>query len=635
MIIDGLRAHNSLCDCVGQAQITMTAEFVPFANKPKGIIVLEDVYKAKRERRRKQGREVMWPVPRGWTEYTQASGPAWRTNPAMDYDGGVNNGPKHGPKGAAGTMAEFIQLFYLFIPVIMLSHIATETNRYASNQWVRPVTYDGRKKPTYIPCARNHADRVWRFRRTRQTSGGPQEVPWVDVTADSLLVYFGILIAMGALRTRSPDHLWANESKGGKGYGGQVAWIRNSMTQQAFHDHRRFLHFENSEAIVSSKDPLKKVRRFITHLNKAFAANWTLGQFIVVDEAMIACKSRYCKFIQYMPAKPIKHGIKEFVLCCAYSSYVMSFEVYTGAGEEAVDGSPTAVIERLLATCDVHGSGHGRVMITDNWYTSIELMIYLWSLGMYLIGTHRLSKKVSRVVTDFPFHKLSNPALKAVHRGWMRRAVRTIKLRSAPVREMVAQALVWKDKKQVSVLSNYEVGPPDPDDKVQRRQRGQGQQTFQTHHVCKLYSQYMGGVDRSDRDTADWGIAMRAGGKWYLNIVYWGISKVIGNMWQICEYQAREAKTNGEEAQKNCKWSQYLQHHDGRYRWQMELAQALCRTGCEATCAGLDEGEKPPWMPSVLQPCECKTCGFCTSGKTNGVYFAVRQQSTAHAARSR
>ena len=111
MIIDGLHAHNSLCDCVGQAQITMTAEFVPFANKPKGIIVLEDVYKAKRERRRKQGREVMWPVPRGWTEYTQASGPAWRTNPAMDYDGGVNNGPKHGPKGAAGTMAEFIQLF--------------------------------------------------------------------------------------------------------------------------------------------------------------------------------------------------------------------------------------------------------------------------------------------------------------------------------------------------------------------------------------------------------------------------------------------------------------------------------------------------------------------------------------------
>jgi hypothetical protein len=138
MIIDGLHAHNSLCDCVGQAQITMTAEFVPFANKPKGIIVLEDVYKAKRERRRKQGREVMWPVPRGWTEYTQASGPAWRTNPAMDYDGGVNNGPKHGPKGAAGTMAEFIQLFYLFIPVSMLSHIATETNRYRPiNGWGR------------------------------------------------------------------------------------------------------------------------------------------------------------------------------------------------------------------------------------------------------------------------------------------------------------------------------------------------------------------------------------------------------------------------------------------------------------------------------------------------------------------
>jgi hypothetical protein len=138
----------------------------------------------------------------------------------------------------------------------------------------------------------------------------------------------------------------------------------------------------------------------------------------------------------------------------------------------------------------------------------------------------------------------------------------------------------------------------------------------------------MGGVDRSDRDTADWGISMRAGGKWYLNIVYWGISKCVGNMWQICVYQAKDGVGAGGTP---CVWSKYVQHHDGRYRWQMELAQALCRTGCEAACAELDEGEKPPWMPPVLQPCECQTCGFCVTGKTNGVYFAVRQRSTARA----
>ena len=187
---------------------------------------------------------------------------------------------------------------------------------------------------------------------------------------------------------------------------------------------------------------------------------------------------------------------------------------------------------------------------------------------MFTIGTYRLSKKVSRVAADFPFHKLSNPSLRRLYRGWMRRAVRPIAQPAALVRTMVVQAVVWKDKKEVAVLSNYEVGPPDRDHKVTRRTRGQDEKEFQTHEVFRIYSQYMGGVDRSDRDTADWGISIRAGGRWYLNIVYWGISKVIGNMWQVCEYQARQAIDDKAE----CVWKQYVTHVDGRYRWQMDLA---------------------------------------------------------------
>ena len=35
-----------------------------------------------------------------------------------------------------------------------------------------------------------------------------------------------------------------------------------------------------------------------------------------------------------------------------------------------------------------------------------------------------------------------------------------------------------------------------------------------------MYQRYMNGVDRSDRDTADWGIVLRTS-RYYLNIVYW------------------------------------------------------------------------------------------------------------------
>ena len=53
LAIDGMPAHNSLCDVRAQVALTMTPDFLPFANKPKGIVLLSDVYKAKRERRRK------------------------------------------------------------------------------------------------------------------------------------------------------------------------------------------------------------------------------------------------------------------------------------------------------------------------------------------------------------------------------------------------------------------------------------------------------------------------------------------------------------------------------------------------------------------------------------------------------
>ena len=121
-------------------------------------------------------------------------------------------------------------------------------------------------------------------------------------------------------------------------------------------------------------------------------------------------------------------------------------------------------------------------------------------------------------------------------------------------------------------------------------------------------------------DTADWGIAIRAG-RWYLSIIYWGINKVLGNMWQICLYQAQQAQEAGSE----CRWTEYATHRDGRYRWQMELAQALCRAGCESACAELEgEEAKPPWMPATLVPCGCETCMFCDTVKTNGMHFAVR-----------
>ena len=38
-------------------------------------------------------------------------------------------------------------------------------------------------------------------------------------------------------------------------------------------------------------------------------------------------------YVQYMPTKLIKHGIKVFAICCAISTILQGFKLYVGQGD--------------------------------------------------------------------------------------------------------------------------------------------------------------------------------------------------------------------------------------------------------------------------------------------------------------
>jgi hypothetical protein len=71
-------------------------------------------------------------------------------------------------------------------------------------------------------------------------------------------------------------------------------------------------------------DPLFKVRYPLDVIDKGLRKIWTVGQHITSDKSMI----KYCgcavAFIQYIPAKPIKHGIKVFCICCGFSRIMLA-----------------------------------------------------------------------------------------------------------------------------------------------------------------------------------------------------------------------------------------------------------------------------------------------------------------------
>ena len=95
----------------------------------------------------------------------------------------------------------------------------------------------------------------------------------------------------------------------------------------------RFLHLNDSANYIAKgqpgHDPLYKLRPFMDPLLENFKAAYNLGREIAIDESMIGFKGRL-HFIQYMPKKPTKWGMKAFVLADSSSGYTHTWRLYTG-----------------------------------------------------------------------------------------------------------------------------------------------------------------------------------------------------------------------------------------------------------------------------------------------------------------
>ena len=123
---------------------------------------------------------------------------------------------------------------------------------------------------------------------------------------------------------------------------------------------------------------------------------------------MIKYCGRAVAFVQYVPANPIKHGIKFFCVCCAVSGIMLACEVYCGNKDEKTDGTSVQVCDRLVKEAELTRS-RGRTLYTDNYYTSIKLAKHLFEKYRWtLVGTIVPTDKKTREDHDIPFLKLSN-----------------------------------------------------------------------------------------------------------------------------------------------------------------------------------------------------------------------------------
>ena len=223
-------------------------------------------------------------------------------------------------------------------------------------------------------------------RYARQVMGDEKYRDWTKITVEELKAFFGFSILMGIDHLPSVDDYWSKDPLL------HYAPIADKIPRWHFREISRYLHFVNNEDLVPRDDPmhdrLGKVRPLIDHLSSKFATLYEPSKNVAIDEAMIKFQGRL-SLKQYMPMKPIKRGIKVWVLGDSSNGYFSRFDVYTGRKEQREEGLGTHVVKSL--TSDLKHKYHH--VYFDNYFTSFQLLEDLEKDGIYGCGTARSNRK--------------------------------------------------------------------------------------------------------------------------------------------------------------------------------------------------------------------------------------------------
>jgi len=218
-----------------------------------------------------------------------------------------------------------------------------------------------------------------------------------NVTKTELMAFLGLLFLSGVKRARHTNFrdLWATDGSG-------IEIFRACMSYNRFLFLLSAIRFDDKSNRNQRKttDKLAAIRFILDEFVKNCKSTYCLSEFFTIDEMLVPFRGR-CGFIQYMPNKPAKYGIKIFALCDAKTFFTGNLEVYCGKqpnGPYNFSSGPSDIVTRLTA----HMKGTCRNLTTDNWYTSYPLAVSLLKDKITLVGTLKKNKK------EIPFEFLPN-----------------------------------------------------------------------------------------------------------------------------------------------------------------------------------------------------------------------------------
>jgi hypothetical protein len=323
--------------------------------------------------------------------------------------------------------------------------------------------------------------------------------------------------------------------------------VSKTMSRNRFQFIMRSLHLVPKTSIVKEKtdpryDPIGPVRWMMDDLMQNFNTVWSASSFLCVDECMVGYNGQYCSFKQYLPLKPITHGIKIWCLACSKSKYVLNWEVYVGAANELAQGLPVhecgagaGVVTRLTTGWE----GMNYTVVTDNYFTSPMLYEDLLSRGFYAVGTVRQGRGAFPTSLHMP---------EKGNRG-------SLQIRMHRERRMAA--VHWYDSKGVHFLSTA-ADPVQLYGVTTMRRQGGAALPVPTSPIQLMYADNMRGVDTQDQYRAGFSTQIFTK-KWWHRFFFFGFDSALTNSYivhkQICISRGLK----------------YMEHR----KFQLAVAQAL------------------------------------------------------------
>lgn len=148
-------------------------------------------------------------------------------------------------------------------------------------------------------------------------------------------------------------------------------------------------------------DKLYKIRNMFTKITENFRRIAKPGKYVVIDETMIPWRGRL-GFRQYIKNKSHRYGVKLYKLCTP-EGYTYELEVYTGKKNQKkkLEHSKTVVLRLMTNLTEM-----GRIVIVDNYYTSLVLAEDLLSQKTFICGTlNKIRKHLPKQVTSYKLQK--------------------------------------------------------------------------------------------------------------------------------------------------------------------------------------------------------------------------------------